>query len=208
MRRRVRVLAVAALLAPTLLVSTAAPCRACTCVPRTPGAVLQDADLVFVGEVVGDRLVGQGTAQRFRVDRVVVGAMPPEVEIYTAIGPDMVDSCAVLFSPGEPVAVALTLMDDGSYQTSSCALISVATVERILGEGSPPDPAAVFPAIPAANEGQRPDWRPTWWMIVGAGLLLAVVLIVVATVRGRRRDAGATTEGLPEDVPPPAGHPG
>jgi len=208
-RRRARVLAAALLVTPLLVVGAATPCAACSCTgPATPGGVIDEADLVFVGEVVGDRLVGQGTAQRFRVDRVFKGAMPPEVEIYTDIGPSMVNSCAVLFSPGEPVAVALSRVDGGTYQASACALISIPTLERIAGPGSPPDPGAVFPAIPAANEGQRPAWRPSWWMILGAGLALAVVLIAVGSARNRRRDDRAATEGLPTDVPPPEGHPG
>ena len=209
MRRLGRVLTATLLATTVLVVGSAAPCAACSCAGSpTPGAVIEESDLVFVGEVVGDRLVGLGTAQRFRVDQVFKGAMPPEVEIYTDIGPTMVNSCAVLFSPGEPVAVALSRVGDGTYQTSTCALISIATLERIAGEGSPPDPAATFPAIPAANEGQRTAWRPAWWMIVGAGLLLAVALIAIGTVRNRRRDDRAATTGLPADVPPPDGHPG
>jgi hypothetical protein len=200
--RRLASIIVSAVAALPLLVAGAAPCLACDCVPRTPGEVVEDSDVVFVGEVVGDRLVGDGTAQRFRVERVYAGAVPPEVEVYADIGPGAVSSCAVLFAPGDRVAVALSRAETGPYpyQTSGCSLISVGTLERIAGEGRPPDPSATFPQIAPVNEGQEPPWFLPGWAIVALGATLALGLMALSIARGRRGPAPAPA--LPEEVPP------
>jgi hypothetical protein len=200
--RRLASIFVAAVAAYPLLVASAAPCLACSCAARTPGEVIEAADVVFVGEVTGDRLVGDGTAQRFRVERVYAGAVPPEVEIWAAIGPRMVDTCAVLFAPGDRVAVALSRVDGPyPYQASGCSLISVETLQRIAGEGRPPDPSATFPQIAPVNEGQEPPWFLPGWAIVALGATLALGLMALSIARGRHRPAPASA--LPEEVPPP-----
>ena len=125
---------------------------------------------MFVGEVVGDRLVGQGTAQRFRVDRVVVGAMPPEVEIYTGIGPDDGEHLRGALLAGR--ARGGRASRDGRRHVPDVVLRP--DLRRHAGtDRGGGRPRRTRPRrsrrSPAANEGQRPAGAAPWWMIVGVG---------------------------------------
>jgi hypothetical protein len=206
--RAARLLIGAVLAVPSVVVA-APPCLACDCEPTTPAQILDEAEAVFVGEVLGDRLVDAGTAQRFEVERVYAGALPPEIEVYAPIGPGQVDSCGVLYSVGTRVAVAVSYDQEGRLTSTVCAFVALEQVEAVAGAGDPPDPNVVIAPIPAYEPpGPGPGPLP-WWAVVGLGASGAVALIWGSIVAGRRRGTRETLAPLPadEDVPPPGDPP-
>jgi hypothetical protein len=192
MRRGVRVLLGLTLALP-LLLAVPTPCLACACAGLSASQIIDAADEVFVGTMTGDRLLERGTAQRFEVERVYRGVLPPELELYAPVGPSFVEDCALLFSPGTRVAVAVNRDDQGRPTTSLCATLRIDQVERFAGAGAPPVEGAPFPAI-AAIRPPASEPIPAWvWIVLG--VVLAVGLIAVSLRRrGLRRADGSDAE--------------
>ncbi len=205
MRRRIARLVIALVFSVASLAIVITPASACSCVSRPAGKILRGADAVLVGEVVGDRLVQDGTIQRVRVDEVFVGTLPPEIEVYAAIGPGIVDTCSVLFSGGHEVAMVLEEDAPGRLSQSLCSMLSVDDVRRLGGTPRPPDPDAIAPTQPPPVVGTdaEDDALLAWWQVVGLGALAAAALIGGSTLAGLRRARRVGTASLPEEAPPP-----
>ena len=199
----------ALVLAAGSVVLSAAPCLACSCALRPPAEALEDAEAAFIGEVISDRLVADGTMQRFRVDEVYAGTLPPEVEVHAQIGSGFVNSCAVLFSSGHEVALLLGRDDQGRLTTSVCSMITVAEMRRVGGEPRPPEAAAASVTPPqGGTDGAEGDAVAVgaalpWWQVALAGLAVGLVLIAVSMVAGKRRATPDPASPIPDEIPPP-----
>ncbi|MEX0984507.1 MAG: hypothetical protein WD096_05610 [Actinomycetota bacterium] len=204
MRRRIARLVLALVFSVASLVIVTTPAFACSCVSQPAGMIIRDADAVLVGEVVGDRLVQDGTMQRVRVDEVFVGTLPPEIEVYAAIGPGIVDTCSVLFSGGHEVAMVLEEDAAGRSWQSLCSMLSVEDVRRLGGTPRPPDPDAVAPTqTPPVVDTEAEGALLAWWQVVGLGALAAAALMGGSILAGLRRARRVGTASLPEEAPPP-----
>lgn len=202
--RRIARLVIALVFSAAAVVIVATPAVACSCVSRPAGTIIRGADAVLVGEVVGDRLVQDGTIQRVRVDEVFVGTLPPEIEVYAAIGPGTVDTCSVLFSGGHEVAMALEEDASGRLSQGACSMLSVADARRLGGEPRPPDPDAVAPTQTPPVVGTDAEGALlAWWQVVGLGALAAAALIGGSILAGLRRGRRVGIASLPEETPPP-----
>ena len=154
------------------------------------------ADAVFVGVVTAETPVDAVTTiQTFEVRRVFKGAVLSRIDVVAQIGPGGGSSCAVLFPPGAPVAVAVHRNDDGTL-----------VLGRVLradhhrgGEGGGPGARAVpAPPTPSATRGpsatdgsaaRDPSGAPSFpgWLVPLLGGAGGVLLIALSFLVGRRR---------------------
>jgi hypothetical protein len=192
------------------VVSTASPCAACSCAPRSPKQLLRDADAAFVGSVVGQQAIDQTTTvQTFAVRSVFKGPLGPTVDVIEPIGSGGGDMCGVLYGPGE-VAVVLSRQGDG-WTTSACSRITVAQLTRV--GPSPAHPAPTSPAptptagAPPTSGGSAVGWR-TGVLGLLAGIAAIAFTLSLASRRDRRAvpgDAPSSEDGSARREPPEAG---
>lgn len=129
----------------------ASPASACSCLPPPPpGEALQQAEAVFLGEVVGNRLVedpggASGRQVTFRLLRRWKGPETAEVVVAT---PRDEAGCGVWFEPGEAYLV-YAHPSEGHLQTTLCTRTAAATAAEAdlaaLGEGRPVSQAEESP---------------------------------------------------------------
>lgn len=188
--------AVACLLAATGILAVAPRCWACGCVFRSPAKVVAAADAVFVGVVTAETPVDPVTTiQTFEVRRVFKGAVLSRIDVVAQIGPGGGSSCAVLFPPGAPVAVAVHRNDDGTWSSDACSVLTITEVEKVAGRGGAAVPAPPTPSAtrgPSATDGSAardPSGAPSFpgWLVPLLGGAGGVLLIALSFLVGRRR---------------------
>jgi len=202
-------------LAVPALVSTAPPCGACTCTPRSPEQLYRRADAAFVGSVVGQEATGPTTTvQTFAVRSVFKGPLGATVDVIEPIGAGGGDTCGLLYGPGE-VAVILFRQGDGQgegqgegWTTDVCSRITVAQLTSV-------GPSPVHPPPPSATATPTAGVPPSvggsggvGWRTGVLGLLVAIAALALAlSLASRRGGAVATPPGATSDDGPGAGEP-
>nr|WP_294694328.1 hypothetical protein [uncultured Friedmanniella sp.] len=178
--RWLRGLVAAVLLALAALVAGGSPASACSCVYPADAQVLVDqADVVFTGRVVQDRVVGRSRFLTFDVDLVYKGNVAARQRLRTnaqssACGLSLVAGPERYVVHGRGTAASLTSgLCDGTRPG-----------DRVvgLGPGQAPRPGRDGPSLLSAEVDALP-------VVVGAALLGASLAAVVLLVRRRRRSA-------------------
>lgn len=156
---------------------------ACSCMePPAPTEALEDADAVFLGEVVETRIVGGDLDgelfARIAVEEVWKGEVANLVDVRTQ--PDSA-MCGYHFTAGDRDLIYAHQGDDGSYSTHLCTRSAPADMAdedlAAFGEGQEP----------VAGE-QLADDGPSWLVLSLAGLaVLVAVGLAVAGIAWRRR---------------------
>ena len=209
-------LSVVVLLAVPLLSITAAPCSACSCVPRTPKQLLHHADAAFVGIVVAEQAIdATTTVQTFAVQGVFKGALGASVDVIEPIGSGGGSTCGVAYPPDTRVAIVLYRQGDG-WTTDICSLVSPADLEAVAPSPLPPRPGPSPSSLPSVPPPPPEPSRGLGWPAVMLGLLVGVAGIALALSlggRSRRSEGTAASESAegegPEEPPaePPADDP-
>ena len=145
-------LVIALAIATPLFVSMGGPAVACSCVDQTAKKVLEHADAVVAGHVVGEQPIdAMNTHSTLAVDGVYKGHVDATIVLNANIGFGGGSSCAVLYPVGSKAdPLVLERLDDGTYQVSVCAFLSRAEVVRVLGSARPPSPGSAAPSVVAA----------------------------------------------------------
>ncbi len=180
MRRAAGLLLALLLAVPVLLVS-AVPAHACSCVKAGPTKYVKWADVVFTGTVEDSAADDTIRVARIAVDEVYKGSVRARTDVTTsAQGP----ACGVDLVPGSEVIVFGSL-EGSSVATSTCAGSGTRLHERhpALGTGSPPEPGELV-----SDAWPGPVDRSIWW--IGAPLLLLVAGAAAYAVRRRRANVG------------------
>jgi hypothetical protein len=180
-------------LAVSAFVSTAPPCAACSCVPRSPERLFRHADAAFVGSVVGQQAIDQvTTVQTFAVRSVFRGPLGATVDVIEPIGSGGGDTCGVLFGPGD-VAVILYRQGDG-WTTDVCSRITVAELTRVGPPPLHPPVGSASTATPTAAVSQSAG-SGVGWRGAAVGLLAGIAAIALMLSVASRRDRPAATPG-------------
>jgi len=199
--RVVCVLTVALLACPLLLVATAPPAGACSCVAVDDTEAFAQADAVFTGTAVAQRGQPNSTSPTtlvFDVDRVYKGDVAERQEVRT---PSSSAACGLTPIDRAPLLVYAT--EPGGQGDASLGATDGQLVAHLCGGSrdatNGPVPAS-FGSGRAASAGTGAAEDGTDWLFVVATVLaLAVVLLLVAAaVRvsvARRRAAQAPDGG-------------
>jgi hypothetical protein len=123
---------------PGVLIATASPAHACSCVGGPAGTGVRGADVLFLGTVAEDR--GGNLTQRtltFEVERVWKGETPATTQIRTGSGGG---DCGLEIGDGDE-AVVFAYREDDTLASNICSSHGAtrSDVERLLGTGTPPD---------------------------------------------------------------------
>lgn len=169
MRRGLAVLL--AVLAFPLVVVTAAPAYACSCVNAGVERQVRWADVVFVGTVEQVFLPDQQRVAEVVVDRVLKGSVPERTDVETGGGGG---DCGVDFLEGDRVLVFGTLQDDAVH-TDICSGTGTDLHggHPALGTGHAPEPGALVSSERPVDEGMP---AAVWWLASGAALAAAYVV--------------------------------
>jgi hypothetical protein len=187
-------------LAAPAVVTTASPCAACSCAPRSPTQLFRQADAAFIGSVVDQQAIDQTTTvQTFAVRSIFKGPLGSTVNVIEPIGSGGGDTCGLLYGPGE-VAVILYRQWDG-WTTDVCSGITVA---QLTGVGPPPvHPSPPAVATPTVNVAPASGGSGgVGWPAAVIGLLAGIAAIALMLSFVTRRDGA---ESPPVEVVPP-GH--
>lgn len=159
------------------------PASACSCVePPPPAEALEDADAVFLGEVVETRVVGGEfdgeLIARITVEEIWKGEVTELVDVRTQ--PDSA-MCGYHFTAGGRDLIYAQSGDADDYTTGLCTRTAPADSARedlaAFGEGREP----------AAGEQLAED-GPPWIVLSLAGLAVVVAVgLAVAGLAWRRR---------------------
>jgi hypothetical protein len=183
-----------------LLALTPGPAAACSCVVREPRRVIDGADAIVAGRVVGQAALDQThTMSSVAVDGVYVGRVGAMLTLRSDVGTGGGADCAVLYPVGSTIdPLVLSERPDGTYQVEGCALPVMRQVATLLGEAHPPQadgPAAVpLPShVPAPPPAAAPAPGPNGisWPAVLGGTLAGIGLMVWALRRSARGTPGA-----------------
>jgi hypothetical protein len=153
---------------------------ACSCVPTTLDTAVQEADAVFVGEVLavedGASASGPTTVARIAVQEVHAGEVADVVEVRTPIDSA---ACGYAFEVGRADLVYAVVEGDGGLSTNLCdrtAPLDAAGEDlALLGEGDPP--LAASPGDGGGGDGAGRWALPVGVVVLGAGALAAAVAI-------------------------------
>lgn len=166
-----------------LLLMAPSPASACSCMEApAPTEALEDADAVFLGEVVETRGTGgefDGELfARIAVEEVWKGEVAELVDVRTQLDSAM---CGYHFTAGDRDLIYAQQGDDGGYSTHLCTRSAPADAAgedlTAFGEGQAPVAGEQF-----AEDG------PSWLILGVAGLVTAAAgALVVAGVAWRRR---------------------
>ena len=115
-----RLASIAAALGASTLVAAAGAALACTCVPHASAAEqLADADLLFKGTVVEERVEGRVSAvTTFTVTEVIKGPAMRRVRLNHPLDEA---ACGVRFRAGTQVLVFAHRAPDGTLNTGLCS---------------------------------------------------------------------------------------
>lgn len=171
-----------------VVVSTAAPASACSCVGGGDAAHLERSDVVFAGEVLDRSRADSQIEYLFAVDRVFKGEAPSTAEVSTA---DQGTACGLTDLQDGVTYLVYAHGGDGALGTSSCSgtrtvsAVNLDEVEAVLGRGGPPTSAPAPTAASDATLGATSlaDRGPAL-ALVGGG---AAAVIVAGLLIGRRR---------------------
>jgi hypothetical protein len=180
-----------ALVATGLLVVSALPCWACSCVVQPPTAQAANADVIFTGRVIEAedplRFSGPRVQAELLVEVLYKGDVGREVLVETYPGGSA--SCGLEFVEGKRFTVFAFLNERGRLETNICSASSTGNIDPARfglpggtvapgGDGDPP--GAV---------GTTPETEPTDFRLPVGALLGAVTLIGIGiglAVRSRR----------------------
>ncbi len=198
-------LVIALAIATPLFVSMGGPAVACSCVQQTAQKVLERADAVVAGHVVGEQPIdAMNTHSTLAVDGVYKGHVDATIVLNANIGFGGGSSCAVLYPVGSKAdPLVLERLDDGTYQVSVCAFLSRAEVVRLLGSARPPPPGSAAPSVVAAAYPSTTLPGGVSRPAVLGGLvvaLLAIALILRWSGRRRPRRVPSAVEELQATV--------
>lgn len=173
MRRGLAVLL--AVLAFPLVVVTASPSYACSCVDATLEQQVRSADVVFVGTVEQTFQVDQGlvgVVAEVAVSRVHRGSVPERTDVVTGGGGG---DCGVPLQEGDEVIV-FGALDDDAVATTTCAGSGADLHEGhpALGAGRAPEPGALVSSKRPGDEGVP---AAVWWLAGAAALAAAFVAL-------------------------------
>jgi hypothetical protein len=194
--RALRLLTAIAIAAP-LLVATGGRAVACSCAPLTARQTIHRADAIVAGHIVDQIEVDPvSTRSTLAVDGVYKGRVAAQVTLVGNLGSGGGSACAVLYPVGAVVdPLVLERHDDGTYEVSTCSLLSLAAVRARLGEARPPpapSPASVAAAAPSIVQ------RGLSWPAVLGGVAVALLLMAWALRRAHRERAVRTADGVRE----------
>jgi hypothetical protein len=134
----VRLLLALLLAVPGVLLTTASPAHACSCVGGPPEAGVRGADLIFLGTVTDDR-GGNGIRRTltFEVDLAWKGQVTATTRLGTGAGGG---DCGLEITEGDETMVFAYREDDGTLGSNIChgRGATHTDVERLLGPGAPP----------------------------------------------------------------------
>jgi hypothetical protein len=181
MRRIVGIASVLGLALSTLMLLGTGPAFACSCVVATTAQHIEQADLVFTGEVVAVKRDRQTATYAVRANRVFKGELlEQDVTIESASSGS---SCGIDLPESEPAVFFVNTAAD-SLQANACGGTTLSTaalegeVTAALGAGQAP-PGSSAAGAPAAD----PDADGSALFDVGTGeLALAVGLGILALV--------------------------
>ncbi|WP_183092547.1 hypothetical protein [Nocardioides stalactiti] len=179
-----------------LVVTTAGPAAACSCVGGDVRQFARWADVVFTGFVAEADDREQKVVYTFEVERVYDGEASATERVVTG---NQGSACGLPgLQPGRRYAVYAGATDAGVLSMSSCGGTRAAgpgyvdRIERNLGAGT--TPAVTTPAgdRPEARDDARDtvdDAGTRWWVLVVAGTAGAVIVggLAAGAVRTRRR---------------------
>ncbi|MCP3420203.1 hypothetical protein [Nocardioides pinisoli] len=178
-----RLLAVLALLAGALVLGSAAPAAACSCVSDDPAELAGRAQIAFVGVLTSQRSDGSVVAHHFEVEDVRAGVVRRNQDVVT---PDAGEaSCGVRWSAGVRMVVLGYLDDDGRLASNLCSgsvPASAATYDatlQALGEPRDPLPGRSMVALDTTS-GQG-----LLWSAVAVGVVGALGMVVVRRLARR-----------------------
>lgn len=185
-----RLVAALALLVSGLVLGSAAPAAACSCVYPDVRAIAAGADYAFSGVVTQERELDLVAIYRFRVDTVYRGDVRRTQDIVTARQPgNAASSCDLTLPEDEDLLVVGSVDDEGRLSLRAC--------DRVGGHFWRTDPfadrvAAAFgvgvrpmPGRDVLAEAERPDWSRWSTGVVG------VVGLAGLAVLARRRRGGS-----------------
>lgn len=136
-----RLLAVLGLLVGGLVLATAAPANACSCVTDQPDQLAANAEFAFLGVLEEQRADDDEVAHRFAVETVYKGDVHRTQDVVT---PHLDEAgCGVEWEPGSQMVVLGYLDDEGRLASNFCS-----------GSGPTTDPSddAVVAALGTASE--------------------------------------------------------
>jgi hypothetical protein len=180
-----------ALVASGLLVVSARPCWACSCVAQPPKAQADNADVIFTGRVIEAedpfRFSGPRVQAVLAVEVLYKGEAGGEILVETYPGGSA--SCGLEFVQGKRFTVFAFLNERGRLETNICSASTTGSIDPArfgLPSGAVASGAGEDP--PGAV-GAKPETEPAaFWLPVSA-LLGAVALIGIGiglAIRSRR----------------------
>ena len=176
-----RLLAVLGLLVGGLVLATAAPANACSCVTDQPDQFAENSQFAFVGVLQQQRSNDYEVAHRFAVETVYKGDVHRTQDVVT---PNLDEAgCGVEWEPGSQMVVLGYLDDEGRLASNLCS-----------GSGTTTDPAddAVVAALgtasaPLSGESLVELDRSTQDLLRWFTLALGVIGLAALGVLARRR---------------------
>lgn len=173
----VRLLAALAVLAGGLVLGTAGPAAACSCVSDDPADLAHRAEIAFVGVLAGQRADDHVVAHLFTVEDVRSGDVRRNQDVVTPHAGQA--SCGVEWTTGVRMVVLAHLDEDGRVASDLCSGSVPATAAtydatvQALGEPRDPLPGRSMVALDAAG-GQGLLWSAALVGVVGAVGMLVV----------------------------------
>jgi hypothetical protein len=164
-----------AVLALPLVVVTASPSSACSCVQGGVERQMGRADVVFVGTVEQTFQVDRGMVglvAEVAVSRVHKGSVPERTDVVTGGGGG---DCGVDFLEGDHVLVLGTLQEDAVH-ADLCSGTGTDLHEGhpSLGSSRAPEPGALVSSERPVDEGMP---AAVWWLAGGAAFAAAFVAL-------------------------------
>jgi hypothetical protein len=140
---------------------------ACGCVYADDDPALVDlADVIFTGTVVGDRRLGHSRTYTFEVTKVYKGSAYAEQRVQTSA---QRPACGLDLDGSGPFLVFADYAPSGVLLANSCGGTTDAPAPAGFGPGSPPQPGVEPPTV-----------RGTSWPAVAGLLVLTVAVLLLA----------------------------
>jgi hypothetical protein len=180
-----------ALVASGLLVVSARPCWACSCVAQPPKAQADNADVIFTGRVIEAedpfRFSGPRVQAVLAVEVLYKGEAGGEILVETYPGGSA--SCGLEFVQGKRFTVFAFLNERGRLETNICSASTTGSIDPArfglpsgtVAPGADEDPPGAL--------GATPETEPATFWLPASALLGAVALIGIGigvAIRSRR----------------------
>ena len=148
-----------------------APAYACGCIYDSDDPVLVErAEVIFTGTVIGERTLGYNRTYTFAVTKVYKGSAYAEQRVQTA---SQNSACGLNLNGSGPFLVLAGYAPSGVVLANSCGGTTAGPAPAELGPGSLPRPGV-----------EPPDAAGVIWPVV-AGLLLVTAVVLLAAWRRR-----------------------